>query len=187
MGWAAFKSCGCRQGPSSSSIPIMAWGLHASEFVPSACGWAERAQLHTQAAVLGHAQGWDVHVACAAAAAAWATAEWAVSILPAPEPKQQRSSLQPSLPPSWFPSTLLCSAERHLCLCSWILTSEPFQQPDDCPSTLSLRWITPSICVCKGFRKIYRARRPPSVHYTVTTELCAAKLLSPTQPKEEPC
>lgn len=93
----------------------------------------------------------------------------------------------PSLPPSWFPSTLLCSAERHLCLCSWILTSEPFQQPDDCPSTLSLRWITPSICVCKGFRKIYRARRPPSVHYTVTTELSAVKLLSPTQPKEEPC
>lgn len=46
----------------------MAWGLHASEFVPSACGWAERAQLHTQAAVLGHAQGWDMHVACAAVA-----------------------------------------------------------------------------------------------------------------------
>lgn len=89
----------------------MAWGLHASEFVPSACGWAEWAQLHTQAAVLGHAQGWDVHVVCAAVAAAWATAEWAVSLLPAPEPKQQRSSLQPSLPPpllvSFHPS-LLC-------------------------------------------------------------------------------
>lgn len=159
----------------------MAWGLHASEFVPSACGWAERAQLHTQAAVLGHAQGWDMHVACAAAAAAWATAEWAVSLLPAPEPKQQRSSLQPSLPPSWFPSTLLCSAERHLCLCSWILTSEPFQQPDDCPSTLSLRWITPSICVCKGFRKIYQARRPPSVHCHYRALCCKAAQPNPTQ------
>lgn len=87
----------------------------------------------------------------------------------------------PSLPPSWFPSTLLCSAERHLCLCSWILTSEPFQQPNDCPSTLSLRWITPSICVCKGFRKIYQARRPPSVHCHYRALCCKAAQPNPTQ------
>lgn len=84
-------------------------------------------------------------------------------------------------PASFLPPAPLCEHRLSRFSRSPWLIARRFHQPSDCPDTLSSQRITPSIYVFKGFGKIYWACCPPTVRYTVTRELSAIKLLSPTQ------